>query len=386
MFKEEFSPKENQTLDAVSDQFTEKLDFLPVQEKVSPEKIQATEAERLPLVETQLNESYAALEKKSIHGREKKSFVLETGETVEVSSREFEPTEKRLDSANVIFLSGWAMSAESSSIEKLGQAFAEQSGNTAYALSSHTEGILDPQEGLYREAKALSQFIKEKNLTRLVIAGHSQGGSKSIDLVSILQKDPSLQIDGLILIDSMGLYDQKPLSLATGFTKDAILNTPQTLGKKSFKNPEVLKQGIRAVANVTQGIFSKIVRNKLDTPTNVIREVRTMAETNPRIQEVSVPTIIISGTEDIISHPDKIVPPAEEARIISQWEQETDNETGYRDSREEYLKQNQLPQSPYVRMLTPEKLGHHGLPLFRSESVAKASLYLLKRYQRKTKS
>jgi pimeloyl-ACP methyl ester carboxylesterase len=344
-----------------------------------------TKEEDIFLATQVLEESYRTYDRNTT-GVEKKSYTLESGETIHLTSKEFTPKKSEFSEKEsqqtVVFLPGWAMSGDSLAITGLGQAFAEQTGNATYAISSQTEGVPHSEESLYREAHAIAKFIKEKNLTEVTIAGHSQGGSKAIDLVSLLQNDPELRIQGLILIDSMGLYEQGAANLAGSFAKDSMVNTPITMVKKSISKPSVMKQGLQAANAVVAGIGRKLISGKLNAPTILKTEIQTMAQSNPRMKEVTVPTIIISGSEDPISHPDKIVSPDEEARIIATWEDEDD--MTYKNSREEYLKQNQFPNSPYTRMIAPEKLGHHGLPFFRPESVANASLYLLKRAQRKT--
>jgi pimeloyl-ACP methyl ester carboxylesterase len=335
-----------------------------------------------------LDEGYVELENKT-GNVEKKSYSLETGETIFVTSKAFTPNEKRGETEpvdeHVIFLPGWAMSADSDVVSRLGQSYSERSKNVSYVLSTETNDLPDSEIALYREAEAIAKFISEKGLTDVVIAGHSQGGSKAIDLVSILQNNPDIQVNGLILIDSMGLYEQDPLALARGFAKDSIINTPKTLTKKTQGVEGEWTQSLKALQAIVTGIGRKVRMSGLSSPSIVKSEVKAMAQVNPRMKEIAVPTILITGAEDPISHPEKIIPPSEEAELVAQWESEdASDKVPYRNAREEYLKQNQFPQSPYVRMIAPEKFGHHGLPFFRSESVAEATLYMLKRAKRES--
>lgn len=318
---------------------------------------------------------------------EKKLYQLETGESVEIISKEFpyfssEPSEGQ-DERNVVFLPGWIMPADSPAVEKLGRAFAERAKGKAFAVTTRTEGTPGTEDPLYKEAQAVSKFIKEKGLKNIILAGHSQGGDKAIDLATILQEDPELHIHGLVLLDSMGLYEQD--SLATNFAKDSIVSTPATMVKNVVKNPGAVLQSLRAGNSVVGGIFKEIARSGTESLQRMKNEIEVMERKNPRLEQVQVPVILMSGSDDIVSHPDRIIPSGEEERILEEWERK-DVEAGtetYIDPREKYLQESMFPNSPYVRMVAPEKLGNHGLPLFRSESVANASLYLLKRFERR---
>jgi pimeloyl-ACP methyl ester carboxylesterase len=319
---------------------------------------------------------------------ERKKYELETGERIEVLSKEFSSKNDHGEQ-NVIFFPGWALSSEKSAVATLGQSFADKSKAKAYVISSRTESELGAEDVLLKEAEAISRFIKEKGLTNIILAGHSQGGDKAIDLVTILQNDPEINIHGLVLLDSMGLYDQVPGSLAKNFVKGALLDIPMTMVKKIVSNPDVVMRGLSAGYALTQGIFREISKSGITGwIKRTTNEVKLMAKINPRLAEVAVPIIIMSGSNDTISNPDTIIPPGEEERMIEEWEKkdETIGTSTYIDPREKFLQANVFPQSPYIRMVTPEKFGHHALPLLRAESVANASLYLLNRFERRKKT
>lgn len=309
----------------------------------------------------------------------KENYKLESGVTINLSwnkfnaenKAEFDPT--RVDNplpGSVIYLPGWAMGSDDETIKKVSHAFAKE--NETYAITTRSEEAKPQTEAgekidfLYEEAIAISKFIKEHNLGEVVIAGHSQGGDKAIDVVSILQKvNPEIKIKGLILVDSVGLYDQTSYELKTNFAKDMIINTPKTLLTKKLSS---IPDGLSAANDVLHNIFKEIKRSKSEYMNRFKREVQEMSQINPRMQELKVPIVLGSGAKDIVSNPEKILPPKEELSSLS--------------SREEYLKENYFPNSPYVKMIVPEKLGHHGLPFFRTESVVNAAMYGLKRYNR----
>lgn len=318
---------------------------------------------------------------------ERKRYIVESGETIEILEREFFPESGEKGDQNVIFLPGWSMSAESGAVTALGQSFADRSASRAFAISSRMETEPGTEDVLLKEAEAIAAFIKEKGLTNIILAGHSQGGDKAIDLVSLLQNDPTINIQGLVLLDSVGLYDQSLGELTKNFTKDAMVNTPVTMARKIIENPKVASRGIAAGNAITQGIFNNLRKFGISGGVKRMREeVTSMAETNSRLSGVDIPVIIMSGSRDPVSNPDRIMPPEEEQKIIGEWKLEDEEK---RDptlrAREQYLQENTFPKSPYIRMLVPEKLGHHALPLLRAESIANASLYLLKRYERNKK-
>lgn len=320
-------------------------------------------------------------------------YELESGISVEVDWERFEPKEGAIESTPekpaekaVIFLPGWAVEAGDQSIQRLGQSFAEGSKNETYTVTTRTQEAAGTEDTLYEEARAISQLIKEQGLKEVTLAGHSQGGDKAINVAHILQENPEVKIDGLILIGSVGLYEQEPGTLVKGYTKDSLVDTPKTLIKNLARNPSIVKRGLRAATDILTGIVQEILRSKTVYPRRLKREIEEMARINPRLSELRMPIILVSGAKDLASRPKKIIPPHEEERIQKEWEKEEESleEKGFIDPREEFLKENVFPKSPYIRMVVAEKLGHHGLPHFRSESVARASTYLLRRFHRRS--
>ena len=315
---------------------------------------------------------------------ERKKYKLETGELIEILAKEFSPEkelspENKQEKQNVIFIPGWVMSSKSSAVKTLTQSFADKSEAKAYAISSRTESEPGSENVLLKEAEAISKFIKEKGLKNIVIAGLSQGGDKAIDLVTILQNDPGINIHGLVLLDSVGLYDQAPESLTANFLKDTMVKTPIT--KNSFAAGGAVVQGMfreMYKSGITGGLGIKRMRN----------EVKVMEKINPRLAEVAVPVILMSGKKDPVSNPDRIIPPGEEEKIIEEWKKRDANESNsnYINPREEFLKKI-FSKSPYIRAVFPEKFSHHSFSIaFRAKSAADASLYLIKRYERRKKT
>ena len=308
------------------------------------------------------------------------------GKTPELSKSKERDTAERA----TIFLPGWAVTASDGAMKGLSQAFADSAEGKVYTVTTRSEKVDEKADQIYEEAQAISKFIKERGIKEVTLAGHSQGGDKAINVARILQSDPELAIDGLILLSPVGLYEQKPLGVAGRFAKDTLLDTPPTLAGDVLKNKRftVSNRGMRAAMDIVMNIVKEIGKSGVDYPKRLKKEVSEMSELNPRLPEIQVPVVIVAGAQDPVSNPRRIVPKMEEEKIMKQWEEEqaTEKEGDSIDPREEFLKDNVFPRSPYVRMVIPEKLGHHGLPHFRPESVANASMYLLKRYQRRLRS
>lgn len=313
-------------------------------------------------------------------GNEKSETVGRTFETeggpVEVRCKELAPREtvsgenpekrerrEKLAKA-VIFLSGWSMDAESESIRDLSQSFADYAAEPAYIISTRSINPPGP-DALYYEADAVRQLIEEKHLSDVVISGQSQGGDKAIDLVNLLQeKNRDTVVKGLVLIDSVGLYGQGKGELTRKFSKDFLVNTPRGVLKSIKSHKPFLRQSLQAATDVVFEIIREMKRSLGGYPQRLSMEIENMAKFNRRIENVKAPVVLVHGAEDPVSDPRKIAPVEKPSE------------------REAYLKANIFKSSPYVRMVVAEKAGHHGLALFRPESVAKASLYMLERFYR----
>lgn len=340
-----------------------------------------------------INQSEQAANTKE-NGIERVTYNLESGAIIEISSREFKKKGKEADSipesnreksgVATIFLSGWAMGAGTESARIFGEAFAESSENSTYAISTRAEMMAD-KNMLYEEAQAVAKFIKDKGIREVILTGYSQGGDKAVNVAAILQEDPEMKVGGLVLMDSTGLYEQTPSALVRGFSRDSLLDTPKTLAKNIVKNPEAAKRGIVILTDIIFGVIREMSKSKLNYASRLKTEIKEMAAVNPRLAKLRMPIILLSGAKDLVSSPEKIIPSHEEEKILEAWEreQETTEAKKFIDPREEFLRKNIFPNSPYIRMVVPEKLGHHGLPIYRSKSVARASLYLLKRFNRR---
>jgi esterase/lipase len=299
-------------------------------------------------------------------------YHLESGLDAEVSYKVFESKEANSDEV-IVFLPGLTMNPDDEIIKNLGQSYAESSKRNTYVIKSelktksqNQEQINEVKETLFfEEALALKQFIQDKNFKNIIIAGYSVGGTKGIDLAYLLQNNVGVSVQGLILLSAPGLYKQEEGSLKKNLIEDS-LATPKIVVSESDKYPDAFKRGIQGAKSFAKIMLQDSSLSSTEVRQKVKRNFTEMEEYNPRVEELEIPVVIIQGSEDKVVEADKIVP------------QEIDLA-----QREEYLKEHIFKKSPYVKMVTADKLGKHGLPIFRAESVAKVSIGLLERFNQK---
>jgi len=294
------------------------------------------------------------------------TYHLESGLDAEISYKVFETQESQPDEA-VIFLPGLKMNPEDGVMENLANSYTQSSKRNTYVVKSElkttSQGDFQIQETLfYEEARAINKFIEEKKLKNIIIAGYSVGGTKGIDLAFILQENKNIVVEGLVLLSAPGLYEQEEGSLRLNLIKDS-LATPKAVISEN-KYPDAFKRGAQGA-----GSLAKILLNSLNpiTGEKVKREFSEMEQYNSRVEELEIPVVIIQGSQDQVVEADQIVPP----EVLPS-------------EREQYLKEYIFKKSPYVKMVTAEKLGKHGLPVFRAESVAEVSIGLLRRFNEKS--
>ncbi len=326
-----------------------------------------------------------------------RSYTLESGVTVEIASRIFKPENVESPERAVVFLPGWAMAADAKSIERLCETFASEYSADTHALTTRSQERGGPDEHpdlLYEEARAVKQYIQERGLKNVILSGHSQGADKAIDLATLIQNDPDFNLDGIVLIDAVGLYEQGGVELAAKFAKNSGIDTTTSVARSlvtpSLKGTPRIGPALRAGNEVTAGIAKEAWRSKTDYWSRFKSEVSEMARKNPHTHEVEVPVVIVSGMSDNVSDVERIIPKNEidslKKELGGVTPQEATEENPARDTtlaaREKFLRDTLFPESPYVRMLAPEKLGVHALPILRPESVARTSLYMIERFKR----
>lgn len=307
----------------------------------------------------------------------KKTYEVE-GSNVQVAWKIFEPTQALSSQETnnrekaIVFLPGWSITEKAKSSDILCQKFSDYSQSPTFIVDTRPEQIAP--DFLGRNAEAVRQFIKEKGLKDLTIVGNSLGGSETIHLVaSLQQRNPDIKINGLVLLDSMSLYNQSEAGIVVNWARD-LANTLTDLRNppKFTGDNELVGQNIKYLQDGIIEILKEVMRSHLiNWPKREINEIRAMAKANPDLGKIKAPIVLIQGAHDLLSKPKEIVPQVTNIKDLQELQE-----------RERFLKENIFTSSPYIRMIVPEKMGHHNVSYSRPESVAKTSLYLLKRWHR----
>lgn len=306
------------------------------------------------------------------HALQNRDYEIE-GNKINVAWREFYPKPKEgkpftfpRDEA-ILFLPGWPEKNPKTQ-DPLNQSFADDSQRIALRVTTRPEKVIT--DSLYKEAKAIRNIIAEKGLKKIILAAHSEGGSKAVNLISILQQEnQNIDVQGLILLDPVGLYQQGKMELSVKFNRDTFytfLKAAQNLPN----DPSLMIKGTRVTTDIIFEIAKEMIKTKvIGYPKKFWSQVGEMAKANAHYQDIKCPVILIQGADDPVSDHKQIIPTAEDPKILRE--------------RRKILKTTFFPNSPQVDMLVPKKIGRHGIPHFRPESISNASLGLLKRYWRK---
>jgi pimeloyl-ACP methyl ester carboxylesterase len=315
------------------------------------------------------------------HNSQSKTYEIE-GAKINVSWKEFFPTNKDApqDEA-ILFLPGWS-AGTAKTLRHLSQRFAEDSGTNVLSITTRTEKVIP--DSLYEEAKAIRNLIIEKGLKKITIASHSEGGIKAADLIDILQKEnQDIDIQGLILLDPVGLYEQNRAKFTVTFIQDITINTVGDLAGNLIKDlllghSELVRRDLQATVKGTQAltdVIANIAKEMAKTritgyPKKIWSQISEMAKTNTHYQDIKCPVVLIQGEKDPVSSPEKVLP--EKSESISEGR--------------EILKNAFFPNSRHVNLLVGKKIPRHGMYHFRPDSISNASLGLLRRYWRGQRS
>ena len=276
------------------------------------------------------------------------------------------------DGAAIALLPGWSLAAGAPSVGRLGRAFAAAADRPVVCLDSRADPITS--DALWQQAEAMGLALADLGLRRVIVAGHSEGGDKAIDLaVQLQRRGPA--VEGLILLDPVGLYDQVPAALAVGFAVDALFGTPLSLLRRPAARVgdwRALGWAVRVAGDLCAGLVADLVAagGPVCDAGRVAAQVRRMARANPHMAEVQVPVILLQGAQDRLSNPRRLAPggagncprrPAGRVRA------------------DPPAVAALFPGSARVCHLVATKLGQHGVPLLRPEATARATLALLRR-------
>lgn len=310
------------------------------------------------------------------------TYMVE-GAKVQLRWTETSPKEsKNLDPKRaIVFIPAWNWLPEVQIVKDISQKVADHSGQRVYTVSSKTDQ-LGPNSRL-TEAKGMAQFLAKHNLSEIIVIGHSEGGLKATDLVATLEKSsPQTVIDGLVLMDSMGLYEQESKMLRKNF-----INDPIKIAPKEFKDTGVTPPPMRESATqLLYGIWQDLKFFGKNYPKKLKEEIAAMAQLNPRLQEIKAPVLIITGERDYVSDHRKYVPEEEinnrvDPALSNQSKQGQMFKRGK--ARREYLRESILPSVENVAMIVLSKGSHHsGSTDIRINQVAHVASKIFERMRR----
>lgn len=270
----------------------------------------------------------------------------------------------------VIFLPGFNNTEDASKVSALSQELADYSKSQAYAITTRAEKITP--DILDVESEAIYQMMIENGLKEITLFGHSTGGGKSLILASMMADSPEINLNGLVLINSVSLYEQSDSSFALNFAKDAKVTTSQINNLPDTQQEEVRKMSEKYVNEGRQETIKEAKRSGIDMPKRLLSQVKDASSISPVLDKIKAPIVLVQGKYDLLSKPEKTIPEADS--YIENYHE-----------REKYLQENVFINSPFVRLIIADKLGNHNLPYFRPEAVAKTSIYLLNRWHRDKK-
>lgn len=268
------------------------------------------------------------------------------GTNIEVAWRKFEPNTRIGDKPPnshqaIVFLPGWGYTELSKPTAEITQALANYSNLTSWAIDTYTQR--GGSHSLRKEALAVDQLLCDKGIRQTTVVGQSQGGSQAVYLAALSEK-----VDALILLDSMGLYGQKLSQFLPRYFIENFSSRLKPDLRSRILHRQYMKHGMNEILRQI-----KLAGGVHRYPHRLFEELKEMLGQNPKNSQINVPVIIVHGANDRTVEVKGIIPV-----------------------------ENVFPKSPYVRMVVAEKMGYHGLPAFRPEQVARASLYLLSRWQR----
>lgn len=295
------------------------------------------------------------------------------GHNIVLSSKEFLPKDGE-NPANkaIIFLPGWS-AGTAKTLENMAGAFANEGQRRVLFVTTRPEHVIPTS--LYLEARAVREMMLERGLEEVTLVAHSEGGTKAANLIDILQKEnPEIQIAGLVLMGPVGLYEQGKAELASGFAYDSLVSTPKSIAKGFFKDPSLLVKGMQSSSDIIFNIAKEVKSSGLNYWSRISNQIKEMAKANTHYQDIRCPVVLIQGASDPASNSERVIP---SDKVIS-YRSKAEGPS-IQAQRRKILQETFFPNASETNMVVPNRLGHHGLPHFRPDEIARVSLYLLDR-------
>jgi len=346
----------------------------PQERQLGQQEKQRVESKRYEIDGTEITVNYETLRPTEESVRKRQI----ARELKDIEKKQYKPAIPQGEANEaVIFLPGWSLDAGTKTAREVGQAFADAGDRKVFVVDAKPDKVVD--DTLYKEAEAISRLVEESGVKRITISGYSEGGIRAVNLAVILQKQyPDIVVDGVVLMESAGLYDQGSKKGFVGnFVKDTVV-TPINLLQG---DATTLVKGLKAGTDVLFGMLKEIGRTNRHYPERIRSQIREMINTQTHLGEVKAPVILVQGVKDLVSNPEKVIPGYKDLGHMA----EDEVTKQLYDPRERFLQENLFRESPYVRMVTGKE-SHHAIPILRARQTAKDSLYLLERFKREQAS
>lgn len=295
--------------------------------------------------------------------------VFNVGEAeVRVSYSKFTPERKEaLDSERaVIFLPGWGWSSHAKATWDLPRWLASEFDLPAYNIDTLTS-IVAPNT-LKIEAEAVRQFITSKGLKEVTVFGHSEGAIKAANLTHLLeQRNPDVQIFGVVLANPMGFYPQNFGELAKNFV---FVEIAQIEPKQ--RNPKIPHMSqLRVLIEFLGGLWQDVKASKLKYPWMFTQQMREMMRIDPVLEQIKAPILILTTDKDFVSNYRRYLPELEIEKRMGEFQDEHEKKVAAGRARRAYLGEHLLPNANPLGIIVASKYGSHiGLPVERYKVVA----------------
>lgn len=283
----------------------------------------------------------------------------------------------------VIFIGAWNWDPDVPIMRGISQKMADGFGQTTYQVEAKTDKI--DSSSYATQAEGIAQFIAAHNLREVTLVGHSEGGIVAADLVLALERDnPTISIDGLVLMDSMGMYKRNVLDLVKKFVSDPIKVAPKEFQDSGVTPPE------GSAMQLLLGIWRDMKYFGLRYPKEFARQLKGMASLTPALQLIKAPILILTAERDFVSDYRGYLP---QQKINKRMEPVPSNEPYLKHeemltrgkARREYLRKNIVPQAENATMIVISKGAHHaGITDIRLEQAAKVASRIFERMRRKS--
>ncbi len=293
------------------------------------------------------------------------------GSNVEVNVARFNPEADKSKNRAVVYLMGLPWTAGDETTWAFPAQLAENLKMSCYSIDTTNSRVALSQQG-----KAIAQFLTDERVVEVTFVGHSMGAVKAAHTVNALQHDhPEVKIDGLVLIDPMGLSRRRTADIIKDLIMDAGKVAPNERKRGGVKAGES-GPAIEAVSSAQfmkefLGDLKKITKtDKLGIPL-ILSLRKAIISKDPIFSKLgNVPVWIIAGGKDKVSNYESYLSPDERAVLQPKSKQEEMFELAR--VRSELAKERHFnPETPVKVSVTKRQADHGGAVAVRGDQVSK---------------